>query len=90
MNKPLDAAITINIEPSNETLVDEPIHISVTGLTPYQRVTVAAILVENGNKFVSCGHYEAHDNGSIDMENLASTGGTYTGEIYKYTLHCVP
>ena len=81
MNTPLDAAIIINIQPSNETLVDEPIHISVNGLTPYQRVTVAAILVEDGHKFVSCGHYEAFDNGSIDMENSESTGGTYTGEI---------
>jgi Acyl-CoA thioester hydrolase/BAAT N-terminal region len=85
MCEPVGASVvTLNVHPSIETLVDEPIQIWVTGLIPGQQVSVTAFIVEDGNKFFSCGRYEADGRGLVDLESMESFGGTYNGARLLY------
>ncbi|XP_023366356.1 bile acid-CoA:amino acid N-acyltransferase isoform X2 [Otolemur garnettii] len=61
-------------------LVDEPVHIRATGLTPFQIVTLHASLKdEKGNMFYSRAYYRANEVGEVDLERDSSLGGDYTG-----------
>lgn len=61
-------------------LVDEPVHIQVTGLAPHQVVNLQASLKdEKGNMFVSQAYYKANEVGEVDLERDASLGGDYRG-----------
>ncbi|XP_008850131.1 bile acid-CoA:amino acid N-acyltransferase-like [Nannospalax galili] len=61
-------------------LVDEPVHIQVTGLTPFQVVCLQASLKdEKGNLFESQAFYKANEVGEVDLERDASVGGDYVG-----------
>ncbi|XP_008590999.1 PREDICTED: bile acid-CoA:amino acid N-acyltransferase, partial [Galeopterus variegatus] len=61
-------------------LVDEPVHIQVTGLTPFQMVTLQASLEDEiGRFYYSRAYYRANEAGEVDLEHAASLGGDYVG-----------
>lgn len=61
-------------------LVDEPVHIRVTGLTPFQVVCLQASLRdEKGNLFGSQAYYKASEVGEVDLDRDPSLGGDYMG-----------
>lgn len=61
-------------------LVDEPVHIRVTGLTPFQVVCLQASLKDDkGNLFNSQAFYRASEVGEVDLERDSSLGGDYMG-----------
>ncbi|XP_065386353.1 bile acid-CoA:amino acid N-acyltransferase isoform X2 [Macaca fascicularis] len=61
-------------------LVDEPVHIQATGLTPFQMVSFQASLEdESGNMFYSQAHYRANEFGEVDLKHASSLGGDYMG-----------
>uniref|UniRef100_A0A8C5KPK8 Bile acid-Coenzyme A: amino acid N-acyltransferase n=1 Tax=Jaculus jaculus TaxID=51337 RepID=A0A8C5KPK8_JACJA len=61
-------------------LVDEPVHIRATGLTPSQLVCLRASLSdEKGNLFYSQAYYKASDTGEVDLEMDPSLGGDFVG-----------
>ncbi|XP_069330590.1 bile acid-CoA:amino acid N-acyltransferase [Eulemur rufifrons] len=61
-------------------LVDEPVHIRATGLTPFQVVSLQASLKdERGNMFYSRAYYRANEIGEVDLERDSSLGGDYVG-----------
>ncbi|XP_070375213.1 bile acid-CoA:amino acid N-acyltransferase-like isoform X1 [Equus asinus] len=61
-------------------LVDEPVHIRATGLTPFQIVLLQASLEdEMGNMFHSQAYYRANEVGEVDLEHASSLGGDYVG-----------
>lgn len=61
-------------------LVDEPVHIQVTGLAPFQVVCLQASLKdEKGNLFGSKAYYKASETGEVDLERDPSLGGDYMG-----------
>ncbi|XP_074053713.1 bile acid-CoA:amino acid N-acyltransferase [Macrotis lagotis] len=61
-------------------LVDEPLHIRVTGLLPYELVILEAKLTdEKGMIFESQVFYKADEGGEINLEHAAALGGCYMG-----------
>lgn len=61
-------------------LVDEPVHIRVSGLPPFQVVCLQASMKdEKGNLYESQAFYKANAVGEVDLEHDASVGGAYTG-----------
>ncbi|XP_049753038.1 bile acid-CoA:amino acid N-acyltransferase-like [Elephas maximus indicus] len=61
-------------------LVDEPVHIQVTGLYPSQMVVfVASLQDEQGNMFHSQACYKANEVGEVDLEYASALGGDYVG-----------
>ncbi|XP_008052731.1 bile acid-CoA:amino acid N-acyltransferase-like [Carlito syrichta] len=61
-------------------LVDEPVYIWATGLTPFQVVSFQASLKdENGNMFHSRAYYRANEAGMVDLEHASALGGDYVG-----------
>ncbi|KAF7484006.1 Hypothetical predicted protein [Marmota monax] len=61
-------------------LVDEPVHIRITGLTPFQIVTLQASLKdEKENMFYSHAYYRANKVGEVDLEHDSALGGDYVG-----------
>lgn len=61
-------------------LVDEPVHIRVTGLDPFQVVCLQASLKdEKGILFSSQAFYRASEKGEVDLDRDSSLGGDYMG-----------
>ncbi|XP_047381707.1 bile acid-CoA:amino acid N-acyltransferase-like [Sciurus carolinensis] len=61
-------------------LVDEPVHIRITGLSPFQVVTLQASLKdEKENMFYSHAYYRANKVGEVDLEHDSALGGDYVG-----------
>ncbi|KAM6182419.1 bile acid-CoA:amino acid N-acyltransferase-like [Erethizon dorsatum] len=61
-------------------LVDEPVHIRVTGLSPFQVVCLQASLKdERESLFYSEAYFKASEAGEVDLERDASLGGDYVG-----------
>ncbi|KFO19066.1 bile acid-CoA:amino acid N-acyltransferase [Fukomys damarensis] len=61
-------------------LADEPVHIRVTGLSPFKVVSLQASLSdEKGNLFCSQAYYKANEAGEVDLERDAALGGDYAG-----------
>ncbi|XP_061488628.1 bile acid-CoA:amino acid N-acyltransferase isoform X1 [Rhineura floridana] len=62
------------------SLVDEPVKICITDLEPSHLVTVQASLTdEKGVLFQARAFYWADQNGEVDLERDAATGGDYSG-----------
>lgn len=70
--------VQINVTPSS-ALVDDFINIFIKGLDPWKSVTLAAVLVEDENVFVSHAFYVSHGDGTLDLNTSASHGGSYNG-----------
>nr|CAB3225038.1 bile acid-CoA:amino acid N-acyltransferase [Phallusia mammillata] len=65
---------------SENSMCDEKITITVTGLKPSKVYTInASTKIENGAKWVSFAQYKANENGCIDVSNQESIGGSYLG-----------
>ncbi|KFO19067.1 Bile acid-CoA:amino acid N-acyltransferase [Fukomys damarensis] len=61
-------------------LAGEPVHIRVTGLSPFKVVSLQASLShEKGNLFCSQAYYKANEAGEVDLERDAALGGDYAG-----------
>ncbi|XP_012493727.1 PREDICTED: bile acid-CoA:amino acid N-acyltransferase [Propithecus coquereli] len=61
-------------------LADDSVHIQVTGLPPFQVVTLKASLKdEKGNLFQSKAFYRANEAGEVDLEQTLALGGDYVG-----------
>lgn len=61
-------------------LADEPVHIRVTGLPPWQMVTLTASLKdEKGYVYQSKAFYKANEVGELDLMEAPSIGGDYVG-----------
>ncbi|KAF3821212.1 hypothetical protein GH733_011365 [Mirounga leonina] len=61
-------------------LIDEPVHIRATGLSPFQIMILQASLKdEKGNRFHSQAYYKANEAGEVDLEHAPSLGGDYIG-----------
>ncbi|XP_051842603.1 bile acid-CoA:amino acid N-acyltransferase [Antechinus flavipes] len=61
-------------------LVDEPLHIRVTGLLPNQMIVLQAKLInEKGGLFESQVFYKADEGGEVDLQRAAALGGDYVG-----------
>lgn len=71
-------ATCINVD-NEDSLVDEVVKITITGLEKGQHVTVKAEVREKDLVFAGSGCFAADDNGSVDISSKPSTGGTYKG-----------
>ena len=70
--------INISVEPS-KSLIDEKVQIRVLGLMLAENVTVSGCVTEGDMKFGSYAWYQADNNGVIDLNKMASVGGSYRG-----------
>ena len=59
------------------SLVDDPLAVTVTGLTPGHHVTLTATLEDDGKRFYSWAWYTADSQGDVDVTVMPSTVGTY-------------
>ncbi|XP_069494910.1 acyl-coenzyme A thioesterase 1-like [Ambystoma mexicanum] len=74
------ASVSLDIAPSPKCLFDDPVRISVRGLSPLQAVTLRASLTdETGVLFRSSAQYTAESSGELDLTRSPSLGGSYTG-----------
>ena len=69
---------TIRITPERP-LIDDDIHIRISGIGGLRRVTVVARVSENKERFIAWGHYVSNKDGNVDFTTDDSLGGSYTG-----------
>lgn len=70
---------TLHVTPS-ETLLDEEIHITVTGLRSFEKIQIKAQTKDdNGFEWRSHGLFKADENGNIDLSKCAPLDGSYEG-----------
>ena len=65
-----------------KSMFDEQIRIRIKGLATGNAVTIAATCSPSTNiaaTFLSYAHYVANEDGAIDIETMASVGGSYVG-----------
>ncbi|KAM9329224.1 acyl-coenzyme A amino acid N-acyltransferase 1-like [Gastrophryne carolinensis] len=61
-------------------LADEPVRIKAWGLVPQQLITIRAWLKDDkGQIFYSRAFYKSNDEGKVDLERSAATGGDFAG-----------
>ncbi|GAB0190443.1 acyl-coenzyme A thioesterase 5-like [Grus japonensis] len=74
-------APTIQLSPATRSLFDEPLAITVQGLSPRQQVTLRTSLQdETGELFQACARYQAGDDGELDLARCpALPGGSFSG-----------
>ncbi|XP_016045354.1 bile acid-CoA:amino acid N-acyltransferase isoform X2 [Erinaceus europaeus] len=71
--------LQLTVTPAS-ALVDEPVHIQVTGLLPSQMVTFKlSVKDDKGNLFHSRAFYKADETGKVDLQRHPSLGGDYVG-----------
>ncbi|KAM9646248.1 peroxisomal succinyl-coenzyme A thioesterase-like isoform 1-T1 [Trichechus inunguis] len=71
---------TVILEPEDRCCWDEPVHITVHGLTPGQRVTLRASLRdEKGAHFRAHARYCADGGGELDLARAPALGGSFAG-----------
>nr|XP_002129181.1 bile acid-CoA:amino acid N-acyltransferase isoform X2 [Ciona intestinalis] len=69
----------IHVDKKN-SLSDEKVKISVTGLNPFQKVTLHSYAtIDNGSCFDCVVIYQADGNGRIDVSSSEACGGFYSG-----------
>ncbi|NXC65328.1 ACOT5 thioesterase, partial [Aleadryas rufinucha] len=74
-------APSIRLSPAARSLFDEPLAIAVQGLGPRQQVTLRTSLRdETGQLFQASAHYQAGDDGELDLARCpALPGGSFSG-----------
>nr|XP_026257748.1 acyl-coenzyme A thioesterase 4 isoform X1 [Urocitellus parryii] len=73
-------AATLILEPASHCCWDQPVHITVRGLAPKQRVTLRASLRdEKGALFRAHARYLADAGGELDLERAPALGGSFAG-----------
>ncbi|XP_078515787.1 acyl-coenzyme A thioesterase 1-like [Lissotriton helveticus] len=74
------STVSVLIAPSAKCLFDDPVRVSVSGLSPLQEVTLRASLTdETGVPFRSSAQYRADSSGELDLTSSPALGGSYTG-----------
>ncbi|XP_078515775.1 acyl-coenzyme A thioesterase 1-like [Lissotriton helveticus] len=74
------APVSMGVAPSSKCLFDDPVRVSVSGLSPLQEVTLRASLTdETGVPFRSSAQYRADSSGELDLTSSPALGGSYTG-----------
>ena len=70
----------LKVEPY-KSLIDEPVTLCGSGFERKSKITIQSVLQcpEEQIHFMSYGHYLTSDNGSFDLKEMASLGGTYIG-----------
>lgn len=72
--------VSIRLLPSYKCSFEDPVHVTVSGLNPHQRVDLRSkITDENGLDFKASATYQADDSGQIDLKRDSSLGGSFTG-----------
>lgn len=69
----------ITVTPAT-ALVDELVKVVITGLNAGQKVTVEAFVEEDNKRFASVAHFEADEEGTVDVSHDPSHGGSYEGD----------
>lgn len=73
-------AVNITILPSYKCSFEDPVHVTVNGLNPRQRVQLRSkVTDDNGLVFQASATYEASDNCQVDLTSHPSLGGSFTG-----------
>ena len=70
----------IKVHP-DEPLVDEKVHIIISGLKPHQEVTVRSSVTEVKSRFSSSACYISDIEGNVFIHKQQSLSGTYTGNM---------
>lgn len=65
------------------SLMDESVQIAIQGLKAGKHITLAACLTDEKHTFVSYAYYMADRNGEVTLSDMASTGGTYVGQLHQ-------
>ncbi|XP_078514123.1 acyl-coenzyme A thioesterase 1-like [Lissotriton helveticus] len=74
------STVSVRVAPSAKGLFDDPVRLSVRGLSPLQGVTLRASLTdEAGVPFRSSAQYRADSGGGLDLTSSRALGGNYTG-----------
>ena len=70
----------LKVEPY-KSLIDEPVTLYGSGFERKSKITIQSVLKcpEEQIHFMSYGHYLTSDNGSFDLKEMSSLGGTYIG-----------
>ncbi|KAK9409763.1 acyl-coenzyme A thioesterase 1-like [Crotalus adamanteus] len=71
--------VTLSVTPA-VGLADRPAKMTIEGLAPLQGVTLRALVANgHGSLFDACAHYQADQQGGIDLSKDVSRGGDYVG-----------
>ncbi|XP_028677743.1 acyl-coenzyme A thioesterase 1-like [Erpetoichthys calabaricus] len=72
-------SVRVGVSP-RVALADERVHITVSGLSPSQEVTLRALVTSDDDTlFESCAQYRASQEGALDLSRDHSLGGSYNG-----------
>ncbi|XP_039548455.1 acyl-coenzyme A thioesterase 6 isoform X2 [Pimephales promelas] len=74
------SGVSIRLLPSNKCSFEDPVHVTVSGLNPQQRVVLRSkITDEKGLVFKASATYQADNSGQVDLNRDSSLGGSFTG-----------
>ncbi|XP_058612549.1 acyl-coenzyme A thioesterase 1 [Onychostoma macrolepis] len=74
------SGVSIRLLPSYKCSFEDPVHTTVSGLKPQQRVDLRSkITDETGRVFQASAVYKADDSGQVDLSRDPSLGGSFTG-----------
>lgn len=74
------SGISIRLLPSSKCSFEDPVHVTVSGLNPQQRVDLRSkITDEKGLVFKASATYQADSSGQVDLNRDPSLGGSFTG-----------
>lgn len=69
---------TLHVIPENP-LIDDKLTITLNGLNPNQKVTIATSVLENRTFFASSAYFISDREGNVYVDKQPSLGGTYKG-----------
>ncbi|CAM4693770.1 unnamed protein product [Leuciscus chuanchicus] len=74
------SGVSIRLLPSSTCSFEDPVHVTVSGLNPQQRVDLRSkITDEKGLVFKASATYQADSSGQVDLNRDPSLGGSFTG-----------
>ncbi|XP_051732482.1 acyl-coenzyme A thioesterase 5 isoform X12 [Ctenopharyngodon idella] len=74
------SGVSIRLLPSYKCSFEDPVHVTVSGLNPQQRVDLRSKITDaNGLVFKASATYQADGSGQVDLNRDPSLGGSFTG-----------
>ncbi|RXN16736.1 acyl-coenzyme A thioesterase 1-like protein [Labeo rohita] len=74
------SGVNIRLLPSHKCSFEDPVHVTVSGLNPQQRVDLRSKLTDDtGRVFQASATYQADGSGQVDLNRDPSLGGSFTG-----------
>ncbi|XP_056096081.1 acyl-coenzyme A thioesterase 5 [Rhinichthys klamathensis goyatoka] len=74
------SGVSIRLLPSNKCSFEDPVHVTVSGLNPQQRVVLRSKITDaKGLVFKASATYQADNSGEVDLNRDSSLGGSFTG-----------